>query len=69
MKDRIFTTSIIYSYGKAPSVDPVARIVQKVSKLTLLTQFRVKIDTFDTENVESIEPENVKNVNFDTKLC
>ena len=30
------------------SVDPVARIVESVSQLTLLTQFRVEIDTFDT---------------------
>ena len=44
------------------SVEPVARILGKVSKLTLLTQFRVKIE----KNVENIEPENVKNVNFDT---
>ena len=34
--------------GSALSVDPVARIVESVSKLTLLTQFRVEIDTFDT---------------------
>ena len=32
----------------ALSVHPVARIVESVSKLTLLTQFRVEIDTFDT---------------------
>lgn len=54
------------------SVDPVARIVESVSKLTLLTQFRVEIDTLtltSSANVEFIEPDNVKNVNFDTKLC
>ena len=35
-------------HSNALSVDPVARIVESASKLTLLTQFRVKIDTFET---------------------
>ena len=58
--------SFLHIQFASPSVDLVARIVQKVSKLTLLTQFCVKIDTFDTENVESVEPENDI---FDMKLC
>ena len=33
----------------ALSVDHVARIVEKVSKLTLLTQFLVSFDTLSTE--------------------
>ena len=36
----------IWELPQALSVDPVARIVESVSKLTLLTQFRVEIDTF-----------------------